>query len=89
MEAIFKAIETAAVRIQDAISYDDTGYAENKNATGDVQLKLDIKSDYIIEEEFAKLPQVKAIASEEKDHIDEFNENGKYLIGYDPLDGSS
>lgn len=89
MEAIFKAIEMAAVRIQDAISYDDTGYAENKNATGDVQLKLDIKSDYIIEEEFAKLPQVKAIASEEKDHIDEFNENGEYLIGYDPLDGSS
>ena len=60
MNEIFKAIEISAKKIQEAISYDDTGYAENKNATGDVQLKLDIKSDYIIEEEFSKLPQIRA-----------------------------
>lgn len=89
MKEIFKAIERSAIRIQEAIGFDDTGYAENQNASGDVQLKLDIKSDYIIEEEFSKLDTIKALASEEKEQVDLVNENGKYIIGYDPLDGSS
>lgn len=89
MREIFDAIKAAALRISEAIKYDDTGYAENINSTGDVQLKLDIKSDYIIEEEFSKLKSVKALASEEKQQVDMVNEYGKYLIGYDPLDGSS
>jgi len=89
MKEIFEAIKISALRISEAIKYDDTGYAENTNSTGDVQLKLDIKSDYIIEEELSKLKSIKAIASEEKEQVDMVNENGKYLIGYDPLDGSS
>lgn len=89
MRDIFEAIKRSAVRIQEAIAYDDTGYSDNANSTGDVQLKLDIKSDLIIEEELAKVPSVKMIASEEKEHVDTLNETGRYLIGYDPLDGSS
>jgi len=86
---IFDAIKRSAIRIRHAIENDDTGYSQNQNATGDVQLKLDIKSDLIIEEEFAKLTSVKELASEEKEHIEPLHESGKYLIGYDPLDGSS
>jgi fructose-1,6-bisphosphatase I len=86
---IFDAIKRSAIRIKHAIENDDTGYSQNQNATGDVQLKLDIKSDLIIEEEFAKLTSVKELASEEKEHIEPLHESGKYLIGYDPLDGSS
>jgi fructose-1,6-bisphosphatase I len=89
MNEIFEAIKASALRISEAIKYDDTGYADNTNATGDVQLKLDIKSDYIIEEELSKVASVKALASEEKEQVDMVNENGRYLIGYDPLDGSS
>jgi fructose-1,6-bisphosphatase I len=89
MIEVFEAIKRSAIRIADAIKNDDTGYADNKNATGDVQLKLDIKSDYIIEEEFSKIASIKAIASEEKEQVDMVNEDGVYLIGYDPLDGSS
>jgi fructose-1,6-bisphosphatase I len=89
MKEIFDAMKVSALRIAEAIKYDDTGYAENTNATGDVQLKLDIRSDYIIEEEFSKIASVKALASEEKEQVDIVNENGRYLIGYDPLDGSS
>lgn len=89
MKEIFEAIQRGAARIADAIKYDDTGYAENKNASGDVQLKLDIRSDYIIEEELSRIPSVKALASEEKEQVDMVNPDGKYLIGYDPLDGSS
>lgn len=89
MTEIFEAIKRSAIRIRDAIAYDDTGYSDNANSTGDVQLKLDIKSDLIIEEELAKVSSVKAIASEEKEHVDTLNPDGRYLIGYDPLDGSS
>ncbi len=89
MKEVIEAIKKSAFRIQEAIAYDDTGYADNENASGDVQLKLDIKSDYIIQEELAKVKSVKAVASEEKETVDMLNDGGKYLVGYDPLDGSS
>ncbi len=89
MKEIYKAIERSAKRIQEAIAYEDTGYSENQNQTGDTQLKLDIQSDLIIEEEFAKVSSVKELASEEKDEACPLHTEGKYLIGYDPLDGSS
>ena len=89
MKEIFEAIERAAIRIQDAIEYDNEGYSENQNSTGDTQLKLDIKSDLILEEEFATVKSVKELASEEKEEVEVLHPDGKYLIGYDPLDGSS
>lgn len=89
MEEIFDAIKRSAIRIREAIEFDDTGYSDEHNATGDTQLKLDIKSDIIIEEEFRKVLSIKEIVSEEKDDKTPLHVDGKYLIGYDPLDGSS
>ena len=89
MQEIYDAIQRSAIRIRYAIENDDTGYSHNQNATGDIQLKLDIKSDFIIEEEFSVVSTIKELASEEKEHVEVLNEDGKYLIGYDPLDGSS
>ena len=63
--------------------------SENKNSTGDIQLKLDIVSDIIIEKAFKKISSVKEIVSEEKEDIYPLFENGEYLVAYDPLDGSS
>ena len=89
MNEIYEAIKRSAIRIKDAIINEDTGYSDNTNSTGDNQLKLDILSDKIIEDEFKNLTEVKELASEEKDDALTLHENGKYLIGYDPLDGSS
>ena len=89
MNEIYEAIKKSAKRIKEAIEKEDTGYSSNQNSTGDTQLKLDILSDKIIEEEFQNLTQVKELASEEKDSALTLHEDGKYLIGYDPLDGSS
>ncbi len=89
MIEIFDAIKRSAIRIRHAIENDDTGYSQNQNATGDIQLKLDIKSDLIIEEEFSNISSIKELASEEKEHVESMSDGGKYLIGYDPLDGSS
>ncbi|RBQ31970.1 class 1 fructose-bisphosphatase [Arcobacter sp. FW59] len=89
MQDIIKAIEESAKKIKYLIETGDTSKSEFENSTGDTQLKLDIQSDKIIEEIFAKIPTIKAIVSEEQDEIKNINENGKYLIAYDPLDGSS
>jgi fructose-1,6-bisphosphatase I len=89
MKEIIDAINHAAVRIKRAIEFGDTSYSDNVNKTGDTQLKLDIASDLIIEEEFKKILCIKAIVSEEKETAQILNENGKYIVGYDPLDGSS
>ncbi|ASM35381.1 fructose-1,6-bisphosphatase [Campylobacter sputorum subsp. bubulus] len=88
MQEIFETIKKAAIRISDALKYSDLGYTHNQNSTGDTQLKLDVMSDNIITEEFSKI-NVKALVSEEKDEALTLNEDGKFIVAYDPLDGSS
>ncbi|MCK5294862.1 MAG: class 1 fructose-bisphosphatase [Arcobacteraceae bacterium] len=86
---IIEAIKIATLDIKDIIEAGDTAKSDNQNSTGDTQLKLDIASDIVIEREFKKLSCVKEIVSEEQDDIVKINPDGKYLIAYDPLDGSS
>jgi len=89
MKAIFNQIEAIALKIDNLIKTGESGYSEHSNSTGDVQLKLDIQSDEIIEKELAKVDSIKSIISEEKEDILELNRNGEYTVCYDPLDGSS
>ena len=89
MNEIIKAIEEASIEIKELIETGDTGKSNQENSTGDTQLKLDIASDEIIERIFRQISTVKAIVSEEQESIIDLNENGEYLIAYDPLDGSS
>ena len=89
MEAIFDTIRRIALRIDTLITEGELGYSDHANATGDTQLKLDVASDRIIEEELRRLPQVHTIISEEKDNPMPVHPEGEYTICYDPLDGSS
>jgi len=89
MNEIIEAIKKSAIKIREMIEFDDTSYSTQHNATGEVQLKLDIKSDIIIENEFRKVSSIKEIISEEKDDKTPLHVDGEYLVGYDPLDGSS
>ena len=89
MTEIIKVIEKCAIRIKDSIKCEDTSKADTTNESGDIQVKLDVISDNIIEEEFSKIETIKEIISEEKDDSKILHKDGKYLIAYDPLDGSS
>ncbi len=89
MQTIFNTIKDIAIKIDHAIKTEDLGYSDSSNSSGEDQLKLDVKSDYIIEEAFKDISLVKSLVSEEKEGILELHENGKYTICYDPLDGSS
>lgn len=89
MEEIYESIKKIALQISEALKYEDTNYTNDTNFTGDTQLALDVKSDIIIENELKKLNCIKKIISEEKEEALHVNENGRYIVGYDPLDGSS
>ena len=89
MEKIINKIEEIALKIDNLIKTGESGYSETSNQTGDIQLKLDIQSDEIIEAEFKNVDSIKAIISEEKEDILNLNEDGEYVVCYDPLDGSS
>ena len=89
MRDIFDAIQKSAMRIKDAIDVKDIGYSQQENSSGETQLQLDIQCDMIIEEEFSSVISINTIASEEKEHEEQFHKDAKYFIAYDPLDGSS
>ncbi len=89
MTEIIEAIKKATLEIEQIIITGDTAKSDNQNSTGDTQLKLDIASDVVIENEFKKISSVKQIVSEEQENIVDINPDGEYLIAYDPLDGSS
>ena len=89
MEKILESIKKSTIEIKKIIEQGDTSKSDEQNSTGDTQLKLDIKSDIVIENNFKLLDNVKQIVSEEQDNIVNINENGEYYIAYDPLDGSS
>ncbi|WP_297422772.1 class 1 fructose-bisphosphatase [uncultured Acinetobacter sp.] len=65
------------------------GSAENENVQGEEQKKLDvISNDYLIDA-LKVHPHVGGLASEELDDFTPAQENGEYLVLFDPLDGSS
>ncbi len=89
MQEIYDAIQKSAIIIAEMIAHDTHCYSESCNATGDTQLELDIRSDRVIEEHFAPIESIRELASEEKEGPHPLHAGGTYLIGYDPLDGSS
>jgi len=89
MTEIINTIENIAIEIKEAIKTKDTGKVESQNASGDVQVKLDVISDEIVERHLLKTSSVAQIISEEKEDALDANPDGKYFVAYDPLDGSS
>jgi fructose-1,6-bisphosphatase I len=65
------------------------GSAEQENVQGETQKKLDVISNDIIKDQLASMSMVKGMASEEEDLPVACNEDGEYLVLFDPLDGSS
>lgn len=89
MKELIDFIKKAVIEISKELKNPDTSYSSTENATGDKQLKLDVKSDLIITDILSKCKGVKALISEEKDEILNINDKAKFIIAYDPLDGSS
>ena len=61
----------------------------SENSSGEQVKELDLYCNNLLIEKLSKLSSVKYIASEEEEELIPINEDGKYLVSFDPLDGSS
>jgi fructose-1,6-bisphosphatase I len=61
---------------------------ERINKSGDSVNAVDILSNEIVKKNLTNIDSIFAISSEEEDDIVYMNNNGKYLVVFDPLDGS-
>ncbi|WP_290644477.1 class 1 fructose-bisphosphatase [Aquabacterium sp.] len=90
------AIAQACARISDlagqGVLAGAHGLADSANSQGEAQKKLDVLSDEIMSHHLGHCEHVAGWASEEHEHhqlSDKHVRNGRYLVVYDPLDGSS
>ncbi|MFP8965691.1 class 1 fructose-bisphosphatase [Pokkaliibacter sp. CJK22405] len=65
------------------------GSAGAENVQGETQKKLDVLSNDLLKRNLLSCSLVKGLASEEEDFPVAGNPDGKYLVTFDPLDGSS
>jgi fructose-1,6-bisphosphatase I len=65
------------------------GSTLSENVQGETQKKLDVISNQILKDILSDSGYVKAISSEEEDDVVPCHPEGKYLVSFDPLDGSS
>ncbi|GKT11083.1 MAG: fructose-1,6-bisphosphatase I [Thiomicrorhabdus sp.] len=65
------------------------GATEDENIQGETQKMLDVISNDLLKDILIANPSVKGVGSEEEDYTIAGNKNGKFLVTFDPLDGSS
>ncbi len=65
------------------------GSTLDENIQGETQKKLDVVSNQLLKDILLESSYVKAIASEEEDTTVAGNPDAKYIVAFDPLDGSS
>lgn len=92
---LLNSILTAVKAIQSAVRKAGIaklfGLAGNTNSTGDDQKKLDVLSDELFINMLKSSYTTCLLASEEDEHVIvvEKEKQGKYIVCFDPLDGSS
>ena len=89
MQKILDCFYSLAPKIADLIVSGEISYMTSSNASGDMQLALDVQSDVLIEQELSQIESVHSIFSEEKEQVRLVNERAEFYLAYDPIDGSS
>jgi len=89
LSKICKSIQDISYLIRKTSPLDLSSVLGKENSSGEQVKLLDIKSNNILKDNLSKLDVVRNIASEEDDQLISVNKNGKYLVSFDPLDGSS
>lgn len=91
--SVLKSIVAACVEISGQVRQGALagvlGEAGTGNVQGEDQKKLDVIANRLLIDTLRTNPNVAGLASEEEDTFVACNENGGYLVLFDPLDGSS
>lgn len=89
INTLMAACKEISFRLHQGELADILGSTLDENIQGETQKKLDVISNQLIKDILLESGLVRAIASEEEDTIVAGSENGRYLVCFDPLDGSS
>ncbi|WP_261842049.1 class 1 fructose-bisphosphatase [Aliamphritea ceti] len=88
-DTLMVACKEIAIQLREGALAGILGTSEEVNVQGETQKKLDIISNDILKAVLLDNPLVAGVASEEEEHPVAGNPEGKYLVTFDPLDGSS
>ena len=89
IQTILAATTEISFRVSQGHLGDVMGSTLDENIQGEVQKQLDVIANELFKDILLESGFVKAISSEEEDHSVAGDENGKYIVSFDPLDGSS
>lgn len=89
IRTILAACKEIAFRVSQGELAGVLGSTLDENIQGEVQKKLDVLANQLLKDMLLDDDAVKTIASEEEDDVVAGNEQGKYVVAFDPLDGSS
>lgn len=89
IRTILAASKEIAFRVSQGELAGVLGSTLDENIQGEVQKKLDVLANQLLKDILLDDDSVRAIASEEEDHVVGANPNGDYVVAFDPLDGSS
>ncbi len=93
LQTVLLGLATVSADISKALAKgalaDILGAAGAENVQGEDQKKLDVIANDMIKDALAALPAVRGLASEEEAEVVPCHTDGRYLVTFDPLDGSS
>lgn len=89
IETVLDASKEIAFRVRQGALAGVLGSTQDENIQGETQKQLDIISNQLLKDLLLVNPAVAALASEEEDTVVAANAAGKYVVAFDPLDGSS
>lgn len=89
IRTILAACKDISFRVGQADLAGVLGSTLDENIQGETQKKLDVLSNQLLKDMLLESGFVRAIASEEEDYIVESEHGGRFLVAFDPLDGSS
>ncbi|NVK42791.1 MAG: class 1 fructose-bisphosphatase [Oceanospirillaceae bacterium] len=89
IETLMVACKEIALQLREGALAGVLGTSENVNVQGETQKKLDIIANDVLKQVLLDNPLVAGLASEEEDDPVAGNREGRFLVTFDPLDGSS
>ena len=89
LKEVVLSLAKGVIEIKNNISTCDLGESGSENKSGDDQMALDVLANNVLEDILKQNQNILAYASEEEDTETVLNDEGEYIVAFDPLDGSS
>ncbi len=89
IDTLMIACKEIALQLREGALAGVLGTTEDTNVQGETQKKLDVIANDVLKKVLLDNPLVRGLASEEEDDPVFGNPDGRYLVTFDPLDGSS